>query len=76
VIQQLKNQCKGAIMDGLNLTIIKSIEIPLPPVEIQNGFVRHMHQVDKLKSQMQESLVGLEDNFNALMQRAFKGELF
>lgn len=76
VIQQLKSQSKGAIMDGLNLTIIKSIKIPLPPIEIQESFVNFMKQVDKLKFEMENSLKELENNFNSLMQKAFKGELF
>lgn len=76
VIQQLRNQSKGAIMDGLNLTIIKSIKIPLPPIEIQESFVNFMKQVDKLKFEMEKSLKELEDNFNSLMQKAFNGELF
>ncbi|WP_252250023.1 restriction endonuclease subunit S [Clostridium sp. ZBS13] len=76
VMQQLIKQLKGAIMDGLNLTIIKSIKIPLPPIDIQEKFVDFMKQVDKLKFEMHESLKELENNFNSLMQSAFKGELF
>lgn len=76
VIQQLKKQSKGAIMDGLNLTIIKSIKIPLPPTEVQEQFVHFLKQVDKLKFEMEKSLEELENNFNSLMQRAFNGELF
>ncbi|EPY6470571.1 restriction endonuclease subunit S [Clostridium sporogenes] len=76
VINQLKNESKGAIMDGLNLTIIRSIKIPLPPIEVQESFVHFMNQVDKLKFEMEKSLKELEDNFNSLMQKAFKGELF
>ncbi|NFA43739.1 UNVERIFIED_ORG: hypothetical protein B2H98_12580 [Clostridium botulinum] len=76
VMQQLKKQSKGAIMDGLNLTIIKAIKIPLPPIQVQEQFVHFLEQVDKSKFEMQESLNELENNFNSLMQSAFKGELF
>lgn len=76
VINQLKNESKGAIMDGLNLTIIRSIKIPLPPIEVQESFIYFMNQVDKLKFEMEDSLKELENNFNSLMQRAFKGDLF
>ena len=47
-----------------------------PPMELQNQFADFVKQVDKLKSQMETSLKELEDNFNSLMQKAFKGELF
>ena len=39
-------------------------------------FAKFVVQVDKLKSQMESSLKELEDDFNSLMQKAFKGELF
>ncbi|CAI3214356.1 restriction endonuclease subunit S [Clostridium neonatale] len=55
---------------------VKSMEFLCPPIELQNQFANFVKQVDKLKFEMQESLKELEDNFNSLMQRAFKGELF
>lgn len=55
---------------------VKSMEFLCPPIELQNQFADFVKQVDKLKSEMEKSLKELEDNFNALMQRAFKGELF
>lgn len=60
----------------MNKTICNSIPIMLPPIELQNQFAQFVQQVDKLKFDMQRSLIELEDNFNSLMQRAFKGELF
>ncbi|SFU37262.1 type I restriction enzyme, S subunit [Clostridium sp. DSM 8431] len=55
---------------------ILNLEVPIPPINLQNQFADFVQQVDKLKLQIQESLKELEDNFNSLMQRAFKGELF
>ena len=46
---QLTRQSKGAIMDGLNLTIIKSLKFALPPIELQNKFVEFYEQVNKSK---------------------------
>lgn len=50
--------------------------IIVPPIELQNQFAEFVKQVDKLKFAMEKSLKELENNFNSLMQKAFKGELF
>lgn len=55
---------------------VKSMEFLCPPIELQNQFADFVNQVDKLKFKMEKSLKELEDNFNSLMQKAFKGELF
>lgn len=57
------------------LSQMRSYKIILPPVELQTKFVNFVREVDKLKFEMGNSLKELEDNFNSLMQRAFKGEL-
>lgn len=46
---QLESQSKGAIMNGLNLTIIKGLKFRLPPLELQREFVGFYKQVDKSK---------------------------
>ena len=73
---KLSDNTHGGTMPILNVGIVKNINIPVPPIELQNQFVDFVKQVDKLKSQMETSLKELEDNFNSLMQKAFKGELF
>ena len=63
-------------MYNVSMEKFKSIEIPVPPIEVQNQFADFVKQTDKLKFKMENSLKELEDNFNSLMQKAFKGELF
>ena len=72
---QIKSQGKGAIMDGLNLTIIKGLKLFLPPIELQNLFAERFQAIEDQKTQAQASLAQEEDLFNSLLQRAFKGEL-
>ena len=55
---------------------LKMKNIMLPPIELQNEFSQFVQQVNKLKFEMEQSLTELENNFNSLMQKAFKGELF
>jgi type I restriction enzyme S subunit len=64
---------KGAVMDGLNLGIIKSLPLVLPPLDEQREYVTTLASIeaisDKLKSQ------GFDNLFASLQHRAFRGEL-
>ncbi|GAA0104010.1 restriction endonuclease subunit S [Paraclostridium sordellii] len=55
---------------------IQNLELPIPSIDLQHQFTIFVNQIDKLKFEMKTSLTDLEDNFNSLMQKAFKGELF
>nr|WP_307990362.1 restriction endonuclease subunit S [uncultured Niameybacter sp.] len=67
---------RGIRQKNLNLGMIKEFDIPVPPIELQNQFAEFVQRIDKLKFEMEKSLTELENNFNALIQKAFKGELF
>ena len=54
---------------------LRSLEIPLPPIELQTQFAERVEAIEVQKAAMAASLVELETTFQALMQRAFKGEL-
>ncbi|HBI7013550.1 TPA: restriction endonuclease subunit S [Clostridium perfringens] len=71
-----KSQQRGVRQKNLNLSMVKGLEILMPPLEFQNQFAEFVKQVDKLNFEMEKSLKELEDNFNSLMQKAFKGKLF
>lgn len=65
-----------ALKGILSKSQLSELEFIFPPIELQNEFANFFNQVDKLKFEMEKSLKELEDNFNSLMQKAFKGELF
>jgi len=75
VVSQMTNRIKGAIMDGLNLSIIRKIKIKLPPIELQNKFENIYEKTESLKAQYRESLQKLENLYGSLSQRAFRGEV-
>lgn len=66
----------GTTFAELKIFALKDLDIIMPPIEIQKKYSDFVKQVDKLKFEMEKSLKELEDNFNSLMQKAFKGELF
>lgn len=75
IIRQIKSFNKGAIMDGLNLGIIRKLEINLPPMEVQLQFVRMLRKARAIETRSQTSEGSGEDLFQSLSQRAFRGEL-
>ena len=73
--RQIKMQTSVAI-NQISIPLLESVKVPLPPIELQNKFVDFVKQVDKLKFEIEKSLKELENNFNSLINKAFKGELF
>lgn len=63
-------------MSNISKQRLMNLNIPMPPIELQNQFADFVNQIDKLKFETQKSLEEMENNFNSLMQKAFKGELF
>lgn len=69
-------EASGSAQLALTIDKVGKMEIPVPPIELQNEFAEFVTQTDSIRSKMETSLSELEDNFNSLMQKAFKGELF
>lgn len=60
----------------MNKTTCNSIPIILPPIELQNKFASIVEATEKQRALMEQSLAEMGTNFNSIMQRAFRGELF
>ena len=75
VIQNLRsmllNQQRGVRQKNFNLSMIKNISIPLPPLSLQNEFADFVAQVDKSQLAIQKSLEKLETLKKSLMQEYF-----
>ena len=75
IIRQIKSYNKGAIMDGLNLGVIRNLEINLPPMEEQLRFVTMLRKARAMEEMVQMPDGSGDDLFQSLSQRAFRGEL-
>jgi len=71
----LKRLIRRAAKKTITATRIKKIKIPKPPIELQNHFGDIVTDVDKLHHYQQKSSEQINDFFNSIMQRAFRGEL-
>jgi len=72
---QIDNAVRGVAQKTLNLSELKKISIPIPPIELQIQFANIEEKTETLKVQYQNSLQELENLYHSLSQQAFKGEL-
>jgi type I restriction enzyme S subunit len=72
---QLKTKARGAIMDGINLTIVKELQVKNAPIEQQNKFEQiYLNCFMSIEKQILAK-EKLNELFNSLSELAFKGEL-
>jgi len=60
---------------NINLKILSELDVPVPPIELQNKFQAVVERVRELEEGQKLSAEETENLFNSLMSRAFKGEL-
>lgn len=73
--EYIVRQVKGAGQPCLNLTTIKNFNIILPPIEQQRKYVQIVEKVEAQKQKNELIIEQMNNLFNSLSQRAFKGEL-
>ena len=66
---------QGAGQPNLNLSIVKNFSVLMPPIELQREFAKRVEKVEALKAKLKASQLQAEEQFKALSQRAFAGEL-
>lgn len=71
----IRSHMGGAAITRLTLKKINALNVPKPPLSLQAEFERNSVEIDTQKRKAQKHLNMLEGNFNALLQRAFTGEL-
>lgn len=65
----------GANLPRLSPRELESFEIIYPPLPLQHKFASIVKEVEQLKEQQTHSKEQIDNLFNILMQKAFKGEL-
>jgi type I restriction enzyme S subunit len=65
----------GGCQPNFGPSHLNKVKIPLPPLSLQEKFAKIVEKVEKLKEGQKESREKIDELFNSLMQKAFKGEL-
>jgi type I restriction enzyme S subunit len=73
--QKIKRKAIGATVKRINIKDVKLIEVPIPPINLQNQFAEKIGLIEQQKKLAKQELQESEDLFNCLLQQAFKGEL-
>jgi type I restriction enzyme S subunit len=71
----LESRAKGAIMEGLNMGIIKELPVALPSIEEQRRFVAIKTSLERQRAQAVSQENRSDELFAALQQTAFAGTL-
>jgi type I restriction enzyme S subunit len=70
-----KSKSKTATMTTIDQKGLCSIEIPVPPLKLQQAFDNQFASAEKLKTLQRAHLAELDSLFAVLQHRAFRGEL-
>lgn len=72
---EIFKQATGSAAQGIRSAIFAKIKIPVPPRNLQERFSLIVKNSESIKQKMLTQSQELETQFQALMQKAFKGEL-
>lgn len=75
VQKQIDTRATGSTVKGIRQSELRKVEIPIPPLSIQQQFTSRINQIDILKISLRSALAELESLFASLQHRAFRGEL-
>jgi type I restriction enzyme, S subunit len=73
--RQVLGRNRQGVKAGLNFDDIRSLVVPVPPIEMQCAFERRVDALERLEQKHQASLAELDALFASLQYRAFRGEL-
>lgn len=71
----LEDTAPESAQKNINLEILRNLEIPLPPIDLQRQFSKQLNNVQEMKAKQIAGVVSVDTFFNSLTHRAFRGEL-
>jgi type I restriction enzyme S subunit len=73
--QTLEASAPESAQKNINLAILRDLDIPIPPIELQNKFSTIVRKFFTDSETKEASLDGMAGLFNSISQNAFAGEL-
>jgi type I restriction enzyme S subunit len=79
VLEAIEEKTRGSTRAGVNSTILRQLEFPLPPLDEQRRIVTHLDglqaQVDELTALQEATQAELDALLPSVLDRAFRREL-
>ena len=72
---RLRAESRGGNQENLNMRIVRSFPVPVPPVDVQQPYATIAESVEKQKTRHRAHLAELDTLFASLQSRAFRGDL-
>ena len=73
---RLAKIARGAVgQANINSKELRSIELPVPPILVQKEFANRVSEIRSMQAEQTASRKRLDDLFQSMLHRAFKGEL-
>lgn len=76
IIAEYMNIASGTTFAELKIFSLKRVSVLLPPLVFQTQFAEFVQKVEAQKALLQKSLADMEQNYQSLLQKCFKGEIF
>lgn len=73
--KMIEQKGQGSTFKAINRKEVENIELPVPSIELQNQFASIVEIIESLKQRQDKSTQDINQLFDALMQKAFNGEL-
>ena len=67
----LISEQRGATIQGITATYLRSVSLPVPPLNLQQKFAKIIQKIEAQKALYEEELEKLEYNFEALLDKSF-----
>lgn len=71
----LEDRAPQSAQKNINLEILRKLDLPVPPIELQQKFSVFTHKVRDSAKKNESNELLLDKLFNSLLQKAFRGEL-
>ncbi|MFM7876362.1 MAG: restriction endonuclease subunit S, partial [Microcystis panniformis] len=72
---RLEDLAPQSAQKNINLQMLRELDVPVPPVDLQSKFSEFVKRIGNNSRNYEKSEAVIDNLFNSLLQRAFRGEL-